>query len=235
MFSLDIFRQAESPESGNVFVRDTPETERAVQYHIAEIREREYDDEEELMRGTFRGEVEFLPRVPLWGLQALQDDPEWTVRRYHLPEVHLLQFHPDSRPASSQELRRAIYFALDRPTILRDVVLAGADPALGQPTSAPFPRQLYAYQLGVREGEHDLRVALSLALTSLREGEQSLPALRLVCEPDPAMHAPREMIRLWKRIGLEVELVEPDQPAEQWTSPIAALRWTNRSLNCGRY
>lgn len=214
---VGFFRPAESRPGESVFVRVQPEPEDSPLYHVAEVVERSYPNDAELLRGAFRNEVNFLPRLPFDALETFNQDVEWQVKSYALPVVHLLQFHPKSLPARNQEFRRALYFALDRDRIMKEAILRGAPDQYARLTSAPYPSQLYAFQLGIVQPEPDLRVALSLALAAKKAEEGNLPEFVMVCEPDPAMRrAAEEMILRWRRIGLRVKLADNDAEIERW-------------------
>ncbi len=99
------------------------EPDKVLQRHVAEIDEIAYDSPEKAVQGLLRGEVSMLPNAPVWQLDKLTKDGRFFVRKYAVPQTHLIQFHPQSRPLRSAELRRAMLYSLDRSQVLREIVL----------------------------------------------------------------------------------------------------------------
>ena len=99
-------------------------------------------------------------------------------------------------------------YALDRNRLLNDVVLRDPDSDLARLVSAPFPSNGYAYGVQVPLRRYDLVLAFSLTLAAKKQFGGTTPKLKMVCAPDQiAEEAARDMVKQWKRIGIEVELV----------------------------
>lgn len=121
---LDQRYRIQNVTDNTVFLqRAINEPERVLQRHLAEVRETTYVSYDKAVQGLLRGEVSMLPNAPAWQLDQLAKDDRFFVRRYAIPQTHVVQFNPQSKPLRSAELRRALMYGLDRAQILRDVVL----------------------------------------------------------------------------------------------------------------
>jgi hypothetical protein len=140
------------------------------------------------------------------------------VRKYAIPETHLLQFHPQSLLARSSELRRALLYAVDREQILTEEVLREAPREFGRLTTSPVPTMSESYSPLVEPFEPNLRVALSLALAAAKLQGGRLPTLKMVVPPDTELEPIVDrMIARWQRIGVEVVVVDPKAAqSERW-------------------
>jgi ABC-type transport system substrate-binding protein len=200
------------------WVRSVPEPEDAPVFHVAEVREIGLGSHEEALRALLRGEVDYLPTLPLKHVTSLQETPPWVVRKYAIPETHLLQFHPQSLLARSSELRRALLYAVDREQILTEEVLREAPREFGRLTTSPVPTMSESYSPLVEPFEPNLRVALSLALAAAKLQGGRLPTLKMVVPPDTELEPIVDrMIARWQRIGVEVVVVDPKAAqSERW-------------------
>lgn len=220
------------------YVRDFPEPDGLRQYHVAEVIEQRYPDYERLVQALLEGEISHVPHLPDWIFRRLADSEAFNTSFFHeqyaLPTTHLLQFNSESRPLRLRELRRALAYGLDREAILSDVVLRDKTMQHGRIISGPFFTRSYANSVAVDPWPFDLSSAFALALASKRQLDGEIPEIRLLAPPDPVEQAAAaEMIRTWKRIGINVALVEPtaDENVEwdimyqtvQLTEPIVDL------------
>ncbi len=205
------------------YTRDFPEPDGLRQYHVAEVIEQRYPDYERLVQGLLEGEVSLVPHLPDWIYRRLADSEAFNTAFFHeqyaLPTTHLLQFNPESRPLRMRELRRALAYGLDRESILKNVVLRDENMEHGRIVSGPFFTRSYANSVAVEPWPYDLTSAFALTLAAKRQMEDGeLPELKLLAPPDPVEQlAAAEMIRTWKRIGINVRLVEPTaEDAVDW-------------------
>lgn len=208
----------------------------------SEIVERRFTDEEEALTALRKGEIAVLDRVPPWRLGELRADADIVVARYALPTVHVLIPSPASPPLKSRPFRRALLYGLERNLILRGELLAGRDVEGAAVLSGPFPiRTSFDDPLGFASDErieplpYAPRMAFALAqamrLGSAASGKEKpdgeaekqaappdkLPPLVLAHPADPvARVACAAMQAHWKRVGIEVKLLE-------WSPGEAAL------------
>lgn len=121
---LDQRFKVHSTNGSNTSIRRAiPEGDKVLQRHLAEIVEVGYPSYDRAVQGLLRGEVSMLPNVPIWQLEGLQKDGRVFVRKFAVPQTHVIQFHPKSKALRSSELRRALTYSLDRSQILREVML----------------------------------------------------------------------------------------------------------------
>jgi ABC-type transport system substrate-binding protein len=204
------FVEQDSADDRVSYSRAFPEPDGVGEYHVAEVVEVRYDSHDRAVQGLLRGEVSMLPHLENRDVPRLRDDGRFFIQEYALPWVHLLQFNPRSTALRQREFRRALAYAIDRPKILRDVVLEGAE-GQGRLVTAGWSTRSYAHNTVVKPREHDPTQALALSLAAKAALKADLPELRLVCDPDPTMQrVAAELIRQWKLAGLNVTLVPGD-------------------------
>ncbi len=191
-------------------------------YHTAEIVEHKYPSHDRIVQALLRGEISMAPDLPDWHVRRLQADEsvvnDFFILPYAVPTTHLILFHPDGPAGKSRELRRALAYSLDREKLLRDSILRDSASAHGRLIESPFPRESYGNSLLARPLQTDLSAALAMTVAATRnldpQGKQ-LPTLRMVAPPAVTERAAAQsMIRSWKRIGINVELV-PDEEGPQ--------------------
>ncbi|MFO1095744.1 MAG: ABC transporter substrate-binding protein [Planctomycetaceae bacterium] len=208
------FIAAESDAQHAVFRRATPEPNGLAEYHVAEVVEHVYPSYDKAVLGLRQGEVSMLPDLPDWIVRRVQVDPklkdEMFIQQYALPTTHVLQINPQSAPLKVRELRRALLSAVDRGRILRDVVLRDPSAAHGRLASSPFPSFSPANSSDVGEKSFDQSAAMALLLAAARVTGNELPTLRMLVAQSPVERAAAaELVRDWKRVRLEVEIVDP--------------------------
>jgi len=218
-----------------VFRRSRPEPGRSANYHVAEIEEVKFDSDEKAVQALKRGRIHMLAHVaPHHRTQLARDQGRIEVREYALPVNHMLQFNPDSVPTHSHELRRAMLYALNRPDMLRGLVLKtqdGGDANLGRVATAPFSSRSYAYNPLVKPRRYDITLALALTLTVRKQYQRAneaavgaglaslvaskgtkqgwIPKLKMLVTPGTVPRRVAEAcIEQWGRIGIPVEIIE---------------------------
>lgn len=179
------------------------------EYYLGEIVERRYASYERLWQGWLRGEIAFVPRVPLSDLVRVASLPEVSLFEFAQPRTHLIQFHPRHPALRNSSLRRALVYATDRQTILKDVVLKGQSLARGRLTSGPFAIQHSATNALISPHRFDTRLAYSMLLAAKKELNGEVPKLRLGVSSDVIeQSAARELAKQWEAVGIAVEVVE---------------------------
>jgi tetratricopeptide (TPR) repeat protein len=213
------FRIAESDAEHTVFRRARQEPTGLQQYHLAEIVEHKFPSFDRVVQSLLRGEISMAPNLPDWHVRRLQADDKVTkdffILPYAVPTTHLVLYHPDSPAGKSRELRRALSYGIDREKLLKETILRDPNSAHGRLIDSPFPKQSYGNSLQAKPLKYDLSAALAMSVAAARSlGEKSgeVPKLRMVAPPTLTERAAAQvMIRSWKRIGIEVELVPDDE------------------------
>lgn len=204
------FHRVKIDEQQAVYHRTFAEPPAPADWHLAEVVEVKYQNHDKAIQGLLRGEVSLLSQVPAWTVPALQKHTDLLVDRYALPRTHFLQFHPNSKAATSRTLRRALIYALDRSRMLNELFLHDPASRHGRLTSAPMPTQSYAYSPSVLPHKYDPVLAVSLMVAANKEFGKALPGLTLMVPEEPALQqAAAQIVDSWKRLGLRVTVVPP--------------------------
>lgn len=141
----------------------------AGKYHVAEVRETEFADRNELLKSMVRGEIDYMPTLLPWEVDAFKASPAFSVRQYALPITHLITFNPLSERITSAQMRRALSFAVNREGILKSIVLRDQSMRYGRPTSAPWHLTSYATNPLENPPEFNLRLAYALRFAAERQ------------------------------------------------------------------
>ena len=165
------FTQVRSDASGRSFARRQPEPEGLdpSQYHVAEIRERSFADRSTLLQAVIRGEIDFLPHLLPWEVDAFKASADFDTKKYALPITHAITFNPMSERITSAQFRRALSFAVNREEILRSIVLQDESMRYGRPTSAAWHLGSYATNPREQVPEFNLRLAFALRYAAERQ------------------------------------------------------------------
>jgi hypothetical protein len=199
---------------------------------LREIREVSYRRPAELLEALLREDVQAVERVHASDVAQLRNDPRFTVREYPAPSLHYLvpNMH---RPLPAQRMiRRALLYALNRPRLLREEVLGGANLEGCRVLTGPFPMGFslddplaYAIDTQLQPLPYDpvlASVLYRLALPQVRliehgppvknkqtDHPKREPAIRLVHPASARASLTCEAIQdQWSILGATVELVE---------------------------
>ena len=155
-----------------------------------------------------RGEIDYLPSVPGSELPRLRRDPSLTVVRASggsggsfCQDVVIPNL---SRPAlDDRRVRRAMYLALDRQSIV-DRVYFGQ----GTPSTGPISRQLgWAYSADVRSHPHDPDTAERLLDEAGYPRTTTGPRLTLTfTHPATSSRLGQALRDHWKQVGIDLRL-----------------------------
>lgn len=200
--------------------RAVPEPNGLSEYHVAEIVERRYTSYDKAVLGLRQGEVSMLADLPDWILKRVQADPklkdEMFIQPYALPTTHVLQLNPQSPALKIREFRRALLHAIDRDRILKQTVLRDPTAAHGRLVTSPFPSFSPANSFEVGQHSFDQSAALALVLAAAPQMDNQLPLLRMLVPPTPVERAAaEELIRYWKRVRIEVEIIDPGTVSDE--------------------
>jgi hypothetical protein len=165
---FEITRDEETIKS---FLRHLPEPDGldAGKYHVAEVREVRFTDRGEMLKSVIRGEIDYLPTLLPWEVDAFKASPAFSVRQYALPITHVITFNPLSERITSAQMRRALSFAVNREGILKSIVLRDQSMRYGRPTSSPWHQASYATNPLENPPEFNLRLAYALRYAAERQ------------------------------------------------------------------
>ena len=210
------FRRFDQSKDHTAYRRSRPEPDEMSRYHVAEVIELRYDSHDLALQGLLRGEVSVLPQVQSWDVPRLSEDDRFFVQQYALPVTHVLQLNPHSVPLENGELRRALAYAIDRESVLRNVVLRDSTATRGRVVTAPFPKESAAYNALLPPRPYDPSLAFALGATAKKRMKGQLPELRLVCAPDPIVRAAaNDLVKQWALAKIPVVLVADDEAEDQ--------------------
>lgn len=222
------FRVVEHSDQQVVFQRTRPQAANVSTRYVTEVRETRYENWDRLLQGINRGEVDFTPFVEWRDLADLQKDSRFFVLPYALPRTHIILINPASVAARNGPLRRALQHALPRQELLSMHVLQNAGSNYGRVTNGPFASVSYAFDQRLAPPVYSAALAASLATTAKKELGGELPVLKLYAPPDAVVaRALPEILRNWRRAGLNVELLPSDADASaSWDLLYATVRLT---------
>lgn len=196
-------------------VRTQPSSART--RRVDEVVEIQYDSWDRVLQGLLRGEISASPVVSFRDLKGLQDDGRFQITPYALPRSHFLLFNPRNAALADGQLRRALMHAIPREQILTNVVLKEAGGQYARLITCPFASNGYGYNRQIPQAEYDPALAAALALTARKQLGDQLPVLRMVCPRDPVINqAAQLMIAAWRRVGVEVQLVDSVASNDDW-------------------
>ncbi|MEO1994293.1 MAG: ABC transporter substrate-binding protein [Planctomycetaceae bacterium] len=159
--------QLQSSDAGQrVYRRAVPEPADAPVFHIAEIVETRFDSHDRAVQALLRAQVDVLPRVQTWDVNAFKDDDRFYTQKHSVPVTHVLQVNPKTKALRNRELRRALALAIDRDRILTKVVLRDPTAEYGRLITAPYNSRSYAQDPGMPQRPYDLTLALSLSIAA---------------------------------------------------------------------
>ncbi|MCA9034465.1 MAG: hypothetical protein KDA91_05005 [Planctomycetaceae bacterium] len=162
------FVQVSGDENTRVYRRSVQEPDGLdnSQYHIAEIIERRFADRHQMVQALLRGEIDFLPSVLPWEIDAFRAAPSLVTVRKSIPVSHVITLNPMSENIPNAQLRRALSLAIDRTSILRNVVLKDPEMRHGRTSSSAWRKNSYATNPSEDVPRYDLRLAFALRFAS---------------------------------------------------------------------
>ncbi len=131
------------------------------------IVEKKFDNNSLATQALIRGEVDVVERVFPADLRKLHENPQIAVRAYAVPTVHLLV--PNLRNAFMQNptFRRGLLYAIDRNSIVKNLICGGQELSGFNEMSGPFPIGTeqndligYGYNSRIQPTKFDPRMAI---------------------------------------------------------------------------
>ncbi|MBL8817508.1 MAG: hypothetical protein JNL58_15895 [Planctomyces sp.] len=165
------FQQSVNEENRRLYVRVQPEPEglAATQYHVAEIEERKFADRHQMIQALVRGEIDYIPSLRPWEVDAVRASPDFHVEPYAIPVNHVIVFNPNSKNITSAQQRRALSLAIDREAILKNVVLRDQTMKYGRTTSSAWRKRSYATNPLETSPPYDIRLAFALRFAAEKQ------------------------------------------------------------------
>ncbi|MEZ6059865.1 MAG: ABC transporter substrate-binding protein [Planctomycetaceae bacterium] len=158
------FVLTEESESHRAYQRRIPEPDGLTiqQYHVAEIVEQRFDTRHEQIQAFRRGDVDVLPHLEPWEVDAFQASGKAFVQQYALPRNHVIVFNPLSKTTHSTQLRRSLSLSINRDSLLKNIILRDPEGKYGRVSGAAWHSQSYATSPLVAPPEYNIRLAFAL-------------------------------------------------------------------------
>jgi ABC-type transport system substrate-binding protein len=132
------------------------------QYHVAEIVEQKYDSRHEEIQAFVRGEIDVMPHLQPWEVDAFKASGLAFVQQYALPRNDVIVFNPMSESVRSTQLRRALSLSINRDAILKNIILKDDSAKYGRVSSSAWHTQSYASNPLVEDPVYDVKLAFAL-------------------------------------------------------------------------
>lgn len=166
-----------------------------------------YEDDGAAVAALLNGDVDAIDRVPPWQLASVRQAANIVVEPYRLPTVHVLAPNLENPLLQVREFRRALAYAIDGESIVRDILLAGQNQPGFRTLSGPFPAGVslsdpagYGYNAEIQPRPYEPRLAALLAgvaRTTLAKREAALvkerEAAKKTAEREAAANAGKEL------------------------------------------
>lgn len=165
------FRRVKSDATGHTWLRQIPEPDGfdSSKYHIAEVQEHRFADRSNMFQALIRGDVDYVPHLMPWEVDAFKSSSAFQVRKYALPQTHVLVFNPMSDRVNNAQVRRSLSFAVNREGLLKSTVLRSEELTYGRPTSAAWHLTSYATEPRQEPPRFNLRLAYALRFAAERQ------------------------------------------------------------------
>jgi tetratricopeptide (TPR) repeat protein len=193
---------------------------------LAEVAERYYSDPQRLLIALKQGEVDLVDRIFPGDIAALTADPTLVVAPYAAPTTHVLAVRGEHPYLANRTFRRGLMYGANREVILNQGLLRGRNIPGCRVVSGPFPAsapslelQGYGYDETVEPRPYDPRLGMTLVLLAQAEikgiyekQKKPVPLLGKLLLGHPGDEtsrvACRALVKQWKTIGVECDLVE---------------------------
>lgn len=214
---------------------------------IAEVHERVFKDDDELLSALTQGTVDVVDRIPPWQVETLKAADGIVVDQYLLPTVHALAPTGRSPLTEQREFRRALCYGVDRQRFIDKVLLPGKSLPGFQTISGPFPAGIelsdpirYGYNGQIKPRPYDPYMAIVLSTAAWNNvqkangvkepGDTPLPTLKLGHTADAvARTACVEIAKDLNAIGIPIEVVELSSDDMQRADELVDLKYVELS------
>lgn len=180
------------------------------------VQERRFAEATPALSALRRGQINVLDRVPPWELARLKNMNDIRLLPYAIPTVHLLIPNRARPLTANRHFRRAVLYALDRESILKQGLLNDAAIPGCELLSGPFPKgsERVAWSYGcdpeLRSRAYDPSLAtvlLEIARTEAGLNQPAPAAITLAHDDQPTTKiACQSIARQLARVGQPVTL-----------------------------
>lgn len=138
--------------------------------------EQSFKTDTDAVDALLKGDVDVVDRIPPADYRRLKDIEAIQVRPYVIPTVHLLVPKIRGNLEKSYRFRNALSTAIDRDSIVNEVITNGEEIDGCGPLSGPFPlggddndQISYGYDLRVKPLRHNERMAMALTEIAIKQ------------------------------------------------------------------
>jgi len=191
---------------------------------IKRIREVRYANPAASFEAFLRGEVAMLEHVPPDRLPELAKQPDrFKIGRLSTPSVHSIALDGRKPALRSRKLRRALSMAIDRRTLLEEVILRHPPDEVNLVADGPFLKGSFVDATGVEPFEYNPLLAKGLVAAARKEmgGNPIRLTLEYPATPEARAVCPR-IAEGFALIGVEIKLIE--RPEAELESALHAGR-----------
>jgi peptide/nickel transport system substrate-binding protein len=175
---------------------------------VRRIREQQVDSAEDGVAALVQGRVALLAGVPIRRLAELTSGNKESIRVGRLadPRLHLIALDGRADVLRNRTLRRALSYAIDRPTFLASLAGPLADDPMTGLLDGPSPKGSFAQAPGVPALDFQPLLGRMLAAAARKELGSGPITLTLDYPrlPDVERIVP-DLVEAWKQIGVQVE------------------------------
>ena len=165
------YHEIESSEDERSYLRNVPEPDglNTVGYHVAEVIEKRFDNDDEIVRAFRRGTIDVMADVRPWMVEPIRRSDTGSVQQLAFPSSHLIVFNPQSTAIQNVQLRRALSLAVPRELILQKIILQDDEMTWGRLSGAAWPESSYASAPGDNALPYNLYLAHALSFAALEQ------------------------------------------------------------------
>jgi peptide/nickel transport system substrate-binding protein len=198
---------AAGPDHAELRAIDRADSEGRVK--VRRVKEVRYPNAKATVGALIRGEVALVESIPSDRIAELTANPEIKVGRYARPSLHRIAIDGRNPLLRNRSLRRGISYAIDRKTLLEDVLLHRPADGPNAVSDGPFLKGSPADAPDVKPLEFDPLLAKMLIAAAKKE--LNSPALKLTFAypaiPEAQAVVPR-IVEILKLVGLDVVTTE---------------------------
>ncbi len=176
---------------------------------VRRLREVRYPNPPAAIEALVRGDVGLLDRVPPDRVAELRKAPEVRVGSFATPGVHRIALDGRNPALRNRKLRRALSLAVDRRSLLEEVLLHRPPDERNRVADGPFVRGSYVDAPDVLPFEYNPLLARGLVVAARKElgGNPIRLTFEYPATPEARAVCPR-IAEGFRLLGIEVEPVE---------------------------
>jgi peptide/nickel transport system substrate-binding protein len=184
---------------------------------VRRIREIRHPSAAAALAAFLRGDVTMIEHVPPDRVEGLSKSSELRVGHLELPSLHRIALDGRNPVLRNRQLRRGLSYAIDRKTLLEEILLHHAADEVNAVSDGPFAKGSYADAPGVKPLGYD--PLLSKMLIAAAHKELGGQPLKLTFEypatPEAQAVVPK-IAESFRRVGVEIDTLErPESQLEE--------------------